>query len=135
MKVKKIKFITMLAALFLLTVAGWAQTTAFNYQGRLTEPGMPPVANYDFDFRLFDVGGVGLAGQQRFNVEVRNGVFNILLDFGANAFPGADRFLEISVRRSGVGGFVRLDPRQAILSAPYSIKSLTRRERNTTRRR
>src|SRR6187402_1513945 len=102
----------------------FAQTSSFNYQGRLTEAGMPPTANYDFEFRLYDAGGAIVAGQQRLNVLVTNGVFNVSLDFGAGAFPGTSRSLEIAVRPAGGGVFTTLAPRQPINSAPYSIKSL-----------
>ena len=108
----------------LTTAAAFAQTTAFNYQGRLTDAGMPPTANYDFEFRLFNEVGAVIAGQQRLNVPVVSGVFNVSLDFGAGAFPGAARTLEIAVRPAGGGGFTTLAPRQPINSAPYSIKSL-----------
>ena len=63
-----------------------AQTTAVTYQGRLTDAGMPPTASYDFQLTLFDAGGVIIAApQQRLNVPVTNGVFNISFDFGAGA--------------------------------------------------
>jgi len=103
------------------------QTTAFNYQGRLTNVGLPANADYDFQFTVFDAlnGGAIIAGQQQLNVAVVNGVFNVSLDFGAGAFPGANRYLEIAVRLAGGGAFTTLLPRQQILSAPYAIKSLT----------
>ena len=80
--------------------------------------------NYDFEFRLFDAGAGGalIGVQQVLNVSVVNGVFNVNLDFGANAFPGANRFLEISVAPAGGAGFTILAPRQQILSAPVFDK-------------
>lgn len=113
-----------LALVVSTAAAAFAQTTAFTYQGRLTNAGMPPTGNYDFQFTLYDAGGAVVAGQQRLNVLVTNGVFNVSLDFGAGSFPGADRFLEIAVRPAGGGGFTTLAPRQPMLSAPYAIKSL-----------
>lgn len=58
------------------------------------------------------------------NVAVSNGVFTVSLDFGAVAFPGANRWLEISVRVAGGGAFTTLTPRQPLTSTPYAIKSL-----------
>jgi hypothetical protein len=58
-------------------------------------------------------------------VSVANGVFTVQLDFGANAFPGADRFLETSVRLTGGGAFTILAPRQPITSTPYAIRTLS----------
>ncbi|HEY0461801.1 MAG TPA: hypothetical protein VGC97_21900 [Pyrinomonadaceae bacterium] len=116
---------TVFGLVVLTAAAASAQTTAFTYQGRLTAAGTPPTANYDFQFTLYDAGGALIAGQQRLNVSVTDGVFNVSLDFGTGAFTGANRFLEIAVRAAGGGGFTVLAPRQPILSAPYAVKSLS----------
>jgi hypothetical protein len=113
---------TTLAAtlLLLLLLAGpsLAQTTTFNYQGRLTDAGLPANANYDFQFTIFDAwnGGINIGSQQQLNVAVVNGAFNVNLDFGAGAFPGTVRFLEIAVRPAGGGAFITLNPRQPRIS-------------------
>lgn len=103
-----------------------AQTTAFTYQGRLTDANSPPTANYDFEFRLFDalIAGTQQGATQSIpNVAVAGGVFTVTLDFGSQ-FPGANRFIEIWVRPAGgPGGYQQLLPRQPITSTPYSIKS------------
>ncbi|MGI8639173.1 MAG: hypothetical protein ACR2MG_04395 [Pyrinomonadaceae bacterium] len=109
----------------------FAQTTAFNYQGKLTDSGTPQ-AIYQMEFRLYgSAGGNDQIGATitNGNVAVNQGVFTVLLDFdtsaGAPAFPGADRFLQISVRRSASESFVTLNPRQQITSSPYSIRTLS----------
>jgi hypothetical protein len=43
------------------------------------------------------------------NVPISAGVFTVTLDFGANAFTGASRFLEISMRPSGGAVFTPFD--------------------------
>lgn len=103
-----------------------AQSTEFTYQGRLLSGAVPADGSHDFEFSLWDgdsggnqIGTIITLTQ----VNVNNGVFSVRLDFG-NVFPGANRFLEIKVRQSGVAEFTTLTPRQAITSAPYSIKSL-----------
>lgn len=122
----KIKFTIILSTLLLLTTAQ-AQTTVFTYQGKLTDSGTPQ-AIYQMEFRLFgspggsdQIGGVITNP----NVAVTQGVFTVQLDFGASSFPGADRFLEIAVRRSSAESFVTLNPRQQITSSPYSIRTLS----------
>src|SRR5262245_283619 len=94
-------------ALLLLVIAGiaLAQTTAFTYQGKLTDNGSPANGNYDLTFKLFDTATVGSGVQQGAtlsltNVAVSGGVFTVPLDFGACAscFTGAARYLEISVK-------------------------------------
>src|SRR6184192_1594704 len=78
-----------------------AQTTAFTYQGRLTDGGTSANGNYDLQFALWDSssGGSQIGATQNFsNIGVSSGIFTVTLDFGANAFPGTNRFLEISAR-------------------------------------
>src|SRR5437016_9449556 len=78
-----------------------AQTSSFTYQGRLTDGGTAANGNYDLQFALFDSlsGGAQVGSTQTLNtVAVSNGVFTVSLDFGANSFPGANRFLDIIAR-------------------------------------
>ena len=67
------------------------------------------------------------------NVSVNQGVFTVNLDFdlGAAAFAGADRYLQIAVRRNAGESFVTLNPRQQITSSPYSIRTLSARRKPT----
>ncbi|HEX3230955.1 MAG TPA: hypothetical protein VHQ95_18400, partial [Pyrinomonadaceae bacterium] len=105
----------------------FGQTSGFTYQGRLTDGGTPANGNYDLQFVLFDAaGGNNQIGQTQTisNVPISAGVFTVTLDFGANAFTGASRFLEISMRPSGGAAFTPLTPRQAITSTPYAVRSL-----------
>src|SRR5215212_5499981 len=99
------RIVIVLAAVCLSASAALAQTTEFSFQGRLTGVS-PPSANYDLQLVLFETaaGGVAIVGQQRLNVAVASGSFIVNLDFGAGAFPGADRFMEVSYRRAGSGG-------------------------------
>jgi hypothetical protein len=108
-----------------------AQTTAFTYQGKLSDAGLPANGNYDMQFKLFDTVTVGTGTQQGAPVTVSNvtvtaGLFTVALDFGvcAGCFNGANRFLEISVKPTSAGSFTTLGPRQPITSIPYAIKSL-----------
>jgi len=117
-----------LFALLLLLNAGRlvAQTSAFTYQGRLTDGGTPANGNYDLQFALWDSssGGSQIGATQNFsNISVNSGFFSVTLDFGANAFPGANRFLETSARLSGASAFILLTPRQQITSTPYAVRS------------
>src|SRR5262245_46889686 len=74
-----------------------AQGTAFTYQGRLNDGGLPASGNYDLKFALYNaLSGGSAVGSAQTNapVGVSNGLFTVTLDFGAGAFPGADRWLE-----------------------------------------
>ncbi len=108
--------------------AALAQTTAFTYQGKLTDGNLPATGTYDFQFKCFDaLSGSGQQGSTMTvaAVQVTNGIFTVELDFGAGAFSGADRFLEIAVKPTGNPSFTSLSPRQPVTPTPYSIHSLT----------
>src|SRR2546429_8769953 len=134
---KRMDAMRFLGPLVLLVCATecFAQTTVFNYQGRLTEAGGPASGTYEMQFKLFDApeGGtqqpqatpvtLTFAGAQA--IPVANGVFTVQLDFGANAFPGVNRYLEIGVRHPGETSFTLLSPRQQLTSTPYAVRALS----------
>jgi len=124
----KIRILLTVVLLLLGISQALGQTTGFTYQGKLIDGGAPANGNYDLQFALFDSadGGAQVGQTQTVTaVAVRAGVFTVALDFGANAFPGANRFLEISTRPSGGGAFTVLAPRQVIASTPYAVRSLS----------
>jgi len=123
MKVFKSYFYCLVVGLA-LSIQTAAQSTEFTYQGRLLDNSLPPTAAYDFEFKLYDALANGTqlgATQQLLGVPVTNGIFTVRLNFGAQ-FPGAARFIEISVKNAP-GPFTVLAPRQPLTSAPYSIRS------------
>jgi hypothetical protein len=110
-------------------VAASAQTSEFTYQGRLTDSSLPQPTSgiYQMQFALFDAAANGNqigATVTNPSVQVTNGIFTVSLDFGANAFSGANRFLQIAVFSTATNSFVVLNPRQPVTSAPYAVKSL-----------
>jgi hypothetical protein len=128
MTIGKQLLLTASVSLLLLVTTAAAQTTAFTYQGKLTDSGNLATGNYDLQFKLFDAlsAGTQLGTTQTIsNVTVTNGIFTVQLDFGAcpTCFDGSARFLEIAVRPAGGGAFTTLSPRQQITSTPYALKS------------
>jgi len=101
--------------------------TTFSYQGRLNDGSANANGAYDLQFNLYDEGGTQFGATQTIdNVNVTNGIFNVLLDFGAAAFSGANRVLEIKIRRGAENGaYTTLTPRQPVTPAPYAIRSLS----------
>ena len=100
-----------------------AQGTAFTYQGRLADGGGLATGSYDFVFSLTDSSNAGnYLGANNTNcaVGVTNGLFMVLLDFGAE-FDGGGRWLEVSVRTNGASDFTTLTPRQQLTPTPYAI--------------
>ena len=99
-----------------------AETSAFTYQGYLTSGSTPANGNFDLSFKLYDAitGGTQVGSTVTVpTVAVNNGLFSVSLDFGAAAFPGADRFLELTFTPSG-GGTATTMSRNQIYSAPYA---------------
>jgi hypothetical protein len=128
----RIKFPAVLIILFVSAGFSIGQTTEFTYQGRLLDGTLPANAGYDLEFKLFDAenGGTEIGTQTRNGVAVVNGIFTVTLDFGAQ-FPGANRWLEISVKAAGGPAFTPLTPRQPITSAPYNIRSASAADADT----
>ncbi len=113
----------------LLSSEAHAQTTAFSYQGKLTDNGSPANGQYDFQFKLFDTATVGAGTQQGStfpvsNLMVTEGTFTVQLDFGAAVFSGPARFLEIAVKKISDPNFTALSPRQQVAASPYAIHTL-----------
>ncbi len=112
---------------FVAVSASWAQTplgTAFTYQGQLNQAGQPFNGPADLLFDLYDASSAGnLVGTQTLNgVPVSAGLFTVQLngggEFGASAFTGEQRWLEISVNGTP------LSPRQALTAAPNALFAL-----------
>ena len=121
--------------LLLLTVGGVAArspmpqavlSTAFIYQGYLTDNNRPASGSYDFQFRLYtSLSGSVQAGPlvTKEDVPVDGGLFEVDLDFGG-IFNGAALFLQISVRPgASSGAYTPLTPRQPLMAAPYTLFS------------
>jgi hypothetical protein len=120
---------SLLAAVLLFggaLISAPAQTASFAYQGKLTDGPAAANGTYQMQFGLFDAAGGGnqIGATQTSSVTVTNGIFTVNLGFGAAAFDGTDRFLQISVFSSATNAFVALTPRQQITSAPYAVKAL-----------
>jgi hypothetical protein len=114
------------AGLLLTTAPGLrAQSSAFTYQGQLRVGGEPANGAYELTFQMFDGPQVGapVSGILTNQAAISNGVFTVLLNFGAGVFTGGDRWLQVQVRTNGAGGFTPLIPRQYIASAPYAIQA------------
>jgi hypothetical protein len=107
----------------------------FTYQGYLEDNGTPVNDTCDFQFSLWDSSGSGVpptGGIQIGTTEtasglaVSEGLFNHTLNtgdqFGAQAFNGQRRYLQIAARcPAGSGGYTTLAPRQLLTGAPYAL--------------
>jgi hypothetical protein len=97
--------------------------TAFTYQGNLSDGGSPANGSYNFRFDLWDdsskttlIGTYPATGT--IPTDVVEGAFNIKLDFGADAFTGEARWLEITVNGNA------LAPLQELTPAPYALYAM-----------
>ena len=101
---------------------------SFTYQGQLVYNAAPVNDTCDFTFSLWDAAGSGAppaggtqigANAALSGVTVSDGLFTVQLDFGAAAFSGDARWLQIAVVCSGGAG--ALSPRQPLTPAPYAL--------------
>jgi hypothetical protein len=117
-----------------LALAAWAvvaspQTpagTAFTYQGRLSDGGVPANGTYDLRFTLFDAAAGGAQVGPVVTVDdvaVAGGLFTVPLDFGP-AFAGSKRWLEVAVRPgASTGTYTPLGSRQELTPTPNAVFS------------
>ena len=115
--------ILLAANLGLMPLAFAQGTTAFTWQGRLTDAGSGANGNYDVTFQIFDrsTGGPALGTNTFPGIAFSNGLFTVTLDFGPGLFSGAARWLEIAARTNGAATYVTLTPRQALTPTPYAV--------------
>src|ERR1700690_4122191 len=93
---------TVPAAVLVLALTAFAQTTAFTYQGQLNSSNAPATGAYDFRFQIYNAVNAVVAGPlTNAPVGVTNGLFTVMLDFGPGIFDGSTRSLEIGVRTNG----------------------------------
>ena len=123
---KVIKAASRLALLLLVPLSAIGQSTAFTYQGQLNDSGKAASGQYDFQFKLYDAqtDGTEVGTFTVESVSVSNGIFTTAVNFGAGAFDGSARFLEVSVKPVGGGSYTTLSPRRRVFSSPYAIKSI-----------
>lgn len=123
------------ALAFLLIIAftacAAAQTsvsTACTYQGYLTDQQAPANGEFDLRFTLYDAAVLGApVGNPVFHDDllVEGGLFTVQLDYGAEAFNGDGRWLEIGVRPGNSGGaYTVLAPRQELTPSPYAVTAV-----------
>jgi len=103
--------------------------SAFSYQGRLIDANEPADGLYDLQLKLYDspAGGTQVGSTLDANeVDVNDGYFALLLDFGSAAaiFNGSARWLEIGVREGALDDpnvYIALVPRQELTPTPYAL--------------
>src|SRR6185312_2894995 len=119
----RIRIFAALAAMLLVSSAyATNQTTALTYQGHLLQNGTPTNGNHNLVFTLWDAASGGNQVGSTINQSgypVANGVFNIDLDFGAAAFSGQQRWLDVSVDGT------ELTPRQPVNASPVAVYALS----------
>ena len=95
-------------------------TTAFTYQGQLRDGGTNANGAYTMIFKLYDASTNG----NQINATITNsptlfnGLFSVNLDFGAGAFNGNARWLDITITNGPTTQ--TLWPRVQVLPSPYA---------------
>lgn len=114
----------LVVALFMAAFAAHAAPvgSAFTYQGQLKFEGQPVTDPRDMEFGLYDDGGAQIGTTVTLsNVPVNDGLFNVVLDFGADAFGNEQRLLQITVKTPDVSTYTSLSPRVPITPAPVAL--------------
>ncbi len=95
-------------------------STAFTYQGQIQDTGTNANGTYTMVFQLYDAasGGNQIGGPNTNTITLVNGLFSVNLDFGAGAFGGTPRWLDITIQNGGDSE--ELTPRVQILPTPYA---------------
>ncbi len=117
-------FMICLSLALLPLSTAFAQSTAFSYQGRLLESGMPASGMLDIQFSLFAAaqGGSAIAPDVFIaDVLPDQGIFSVELDFGSAVLINTPLWLEIRLRPTGGGAFTLLRPRQPLNQAPRAV--------------
>jgi hypothetical protein len=96
-------------------------TTAFTYQGQLHDGGTNANGAYTMIFKLYDAisGGNKIGSTITTSTTLANGLFSVNLDFGAGAFDGSARWLDITVTNGP--DTQTLSPRVQVLPTPYAL--------------
>lgn len=98
--------------------------TAFTFQGRFTDANSPANGEYDFEWKLFDDPNSGTQlGSTIYsdNLDVNDGDFTAVLDFGSGIFDGNACWLEIGARPGDSNDtYTTLDPRRELTPAGIS---------------
>jgi hypothetical protein len=115
----------------ILLSGAWADaqpTTAFTFQGQLNSGAAAATGLFDFQFTLFDnaTNGAVIAGPlTNAAIAVTNAFFTAQVDFGAGAFSGPPRWLQVGVRTNGSSeAFENLAPLQLVTAVPYSVTAI-----------
>jgi hypothetical protein len=102
--------------------------TGFTYQGQLKNANGPVNGTCDFQFSLWDAASAGAqvgATQTLAGVSVSGGLFTVQLngagEFGANAFTGQGRWVEVAVKCASDPAYTTLIPRQPLTPTPYAL--------------
>ena len=102
--------------------------TAFTYQGQLKNGSGFVTGPCDFRFGLWDAPALGTQSgvtQTLPSVGVTSGMFTVALngssEFGAGAFTGSARYLQIAVKCAGDSAFTAFSSRQVLTPAPYAL--------------
>ena len=116
----------------LLAAAMFRNTTpvdqTFTYQGQLRNAGQLVNGPVDLKISMWDAdtAGVQIGSSNTFNaVPMTDGRFALGLNFGASAFDGSNRWIQVEFRNpAGSGLYQALNPRDKITATPYALYAL-----------
>lgn len=115
------------AATFQASAQDTPLSTAFRYQGHLTESGAPLTGRVDLAFTLYDAVAGGNATSSTVvvdDVDVEDGLFSALVDLGESALLGEGRWLQVAVKSDNGFIFIPQTPRHLMTAVPHAVHAL-----------
>ncbi|MFI5263090.1 MAG: hypothetical protein ACHQM6_01085, partial [Candidatus Kapaibacterium sp.] len=108
-----------------LNVAYAQVPRSISYQGLLVKNNTPVNAQVDLHVTIYDAAGVKLYEESANQVQVTNGLFNVLLGGNAGVLPASLKFDEQYFLGIDVDGTGEVSPRTPFVAAPYALNSQT----------
>ncbi len=96
---------------------------SISYQGRLIKAGQPVNGTVNLTIKIYDASGAEKYTETSSLVEVKDGIFNILLGGTSGTLPATLDFNEQYFLGINVDGTGEMNPRTPFVAAPYALNS------------
>jgi hypothetical protein len=112
-------------SLFSLLEANAQVPRSISYQGQLIKSNLPYNGTVSLEIKIYTAGGAELYTETYTGVQVKDGIFNVLLGGNDGHLPGTLKFDQQYFLGINVDGSGELNPRTPFVAAPYALNSQT----------
>ena len=96
---------------------------SISYQGRLIKAGQPVNGTVNLTIKIYDASGAEKYTESYGLVEVKDGIFNVLLGGTGGTLPGSLDFNEQYFLGINVDGTGEMNPRTPFVASPYALNA------------